>query len=83
MDNYSQLTAYGLQLRVLFVLCRAYALSERILLAHVRAFLGVPVIFVSTEMVDPRIEIGPHHDVPWAVRLRQPFIGELICTDGS
>ena len=73
----------GFSLRVLFVLRRPNPLSKRILLAHVRAFLGVPVIFVSTEMVDPRIEIGPHHDVPWAVRLRQPFIGELICTGGS
>ena len=63
---------------MLLIFGGANALPERVLLAHVRAFLGVPVVFVSAEVVDFRIEVGPHDDVPHAVRLRQRLSRKLV-----
>ena len=39
------------------------ALSERGLLAHVGACLGVSVVPVAAEVIDLRVEICPHNDV--------------------
>jgi hypothetical protein len=57
------------------VLGGANALSKRVLLTHVGAFLGVPVISVPAEMVNLRIEVRPHNDiVARTVGLGLPFI---------
>ena len=67
--------SYGAGSGMLLVFGGTNALAKRVLLTHVRAFLGVPVILVSTEVINLGIEVRPHDDViADAVGFRLPFI---------
>src|SRR6516164_6887326 len=63
MNSVVTRVSYCTRSRVLLILGGANALSKRVLLTHVRAFLCVSVILVSAEMIDFRIEVGPDDDI--------------------
>src|SRR5207244_5315038 len=54
----------------LLVLGGAHALRGGVPLAHVGASLRLAVILVAGEVVDLRLEVGPHDDVAGAMALR-------------